>query len=168
MASSNPAFSQSPAFTQSATKAIQWSQEPSAQQLDELYARSSATPDQMDRMSYENTIVKTVLAFVVLLATAAVGWFIPALMIPAAIVGVVLALVKIFKKKHDVDIKSDVRALQKLKSEVEKAKRDLSSVLQVKVTIEGLINGIDFEETITRARFEELCADLFKKTLTPV
>jgi heat shock protein 5 len=76
--------------------------------------------------------------------------------------------VKIFKKKHDVDIKSDGRALQKLKSEVEKAKRDLSSVLQVKVTIEGLINGIDFEETITRARFEELCADLFKKTLTPV
>ena len=36
------------------------------------------------------------------------------------------------------------------------------------MTIEGLINGIDFEETITRARFEELCADLFKKTLTPV
>jgi len=76
--------------------------------------------------------------------------------------------VKVFKKKHDVDIKTDVRALQKLKSEVEKAKRDLSSVLQVKVQIEGLINGIDFDETITRARFEELCADLFKKTLTPV
>lgn len=76
--------------------------------------------------------------------------------------------VKVFKKKHSVDIKTDSRALQKLKSEVEKAKRDLSSVLQVKVTIEGLINGIDFEETVTRARFEELCADLFKKTLTPV
>merc|ERR1712038_166878 len=64
--------------------------------------------------------------------------------------------VKIFKKKHGVDIKKDVRALQKLKSEVEKAKRDLSSVIQVKVNIEGLIDGIDFEETITRARFEEL------------
>ncbi len=99
MATSNPAFSNSPAFTQSATKAIQWTQEPSAQQLDELYARSSATPEQMDRMTYENTIQKTVLAFVVLLATAAVGWFIPALMIPAAIVGFVLALVNIFKKK---------------------------------------------------------------------
>lgn len=99
MATSNPAFSNSPAFTQSATKAIQWTQEPSAQQLDELYARSSATPDQMDRMTYENTIVKTVIAFVVLLATAAVGWFIPVLMIPAAIVGFVLALVNIFKKK---------------------------------------------------------------------
>lgn len=99
MASSNPAFTNSPAFTQSATKAIQWTQEPNAQQLDELYARSSATPDQMDRMTYENTIVKTVIAFVVLIAGAAVGWFIPALMIPAAIVGFVLALVNIFKKK---------------------------------------------------------------------
>jgi heat shock protein 5 len=77
-------------------------------------------------------------------------------------------LVRQFKKKHDVDIKKDARALKKLMVEVEKAKRDLSSVLQVKIEIEGLINGIDFEETVTRARFEELCADLFKKTLTPV
>ena len=76
--------------------------------------------------------------------------------------------VKVFKKKNNVDIKKDPRALQKLKSEVEKAKRDLSSVIQVKVTIEGLIDGIDFEETLTRARLEELCNDLFKKTLTPV
>jgi endoplasmic reticulum chaperone BiP len=73
--------------------------------------------------------------------------------------------VKIFKKKHDKDIKEDMRALQKLKSEVEKAKRDLSSVHQAKVTIENLLDGIDFSETITRARFEELCSDLFKKTL---
>lgn len=77
--------------------------------------------------------------------------------------------VKIFKKKNNgIDIKKDARAFQKLKSEVEKAKRDLSSVHQVKVTIEGLIDGIDLSETITRARFEELCADLFKKTLDPV
>jgi len=55
-----------------------------------------------------------------------------------------------------------------LKSEVEKAKRDLSSVHQTKITIEDLVDGIDFSETITRARFEELCNDLFKKTLTPV
>jgi len=75
---------------------------------------------------------------------------------------------KIIKKKHNVDIKQDMRALQKLKSEVEKAKRDLSSVLQVKVTIEGLVDGVDFEETLTRARFEELCSDLFKKTIQPV
>lgn len=99
MATSNPAFSNSPAFSQSATKAVQWTQEPNAQQLDELYARSSATPDQMDRMTYENTIVKTVIAFAVLLVGSAIGWFVPALMIPAAIVGFVLALVNIFKKK---------------------------------------------------------------------
>jgi len=76
--------------------------------------------------------------------------------------------VKVFKKKHNVDIKKDGRALQKLKQEVEKAKRDLSAVIQVKISIEGLIDGIDFEETLTRARFEELCADLFKKTIAPV
>jgi molecular chaperone DnaK (HSP70) len=76
---------------------------------------------------------------------------------------------KIFKKKNaGVDIKKDPRAFQKLKHEVEKAKRDLSSVHQVKVTIEGIMEGIDFSETITRARFEELCNDLFKKTLKPV
>jgi heat shock protein 5 len=77
--------------------------------------------------------------------------------------------VKIFKKKNSgVDIKKDPRALSKLKQEVEKAKRDLSSIHQVKISIEGLIDGIDFSETITRARFEELCSDLFKKTLQPV
>ena len=76
---------------------------------------------------------------------------------------------KIFKKKNGgSDIKKDPRALAKLKQEVEKAKRDLSSIHQVKITIEGLIDGVDFSESITRARFEELCADLFKKTLKPV
>jgi len=76
--------------------------------------------------------------------------------------------VKIFKKKHDIDIKKEPRAFQKLKHEVEKAKRDLSSVHQVKITIEGIMEGIDFSETITRAKFEELCSALFKKTMKPV
>jgi len=76
--------------------------------------------------------------------------------------------VKAFKKKHSVDVKTDARALQKLKSEVEKAKRDLSTVQQVKISIESLIDGIDFEENLTRAKFEELCNDLFKNTLKPV
>ena len=76
--------------------------------------------------------------------------------------------VKSFKKKNNVDIKTEPRALQKLKSEVEKAKRDLSTVQQVKISIESLIDGIDFEETLTRAKFEELCNDLFKNTLKPV
>ena len=73
-----------------------------------------------------------------------------------------------FKKKESKDITKDKRALQKLKAEVEKAKRDLSTVQQVKIYIEGLIDGIDFEETLTRAKFEELCQDLFKSTLKPV
>ena len=76
--------------------------------------------------------------------------------------------VKVFKKKNNKDIKEDPRSMQKLKGEVEKAKRDLSSVHQTKITIENLIDGLDFSETITRARFEELCNDLFKKTLQPV
>jgi heat shock protein 5 len=76
--------------------------------------------------------------------------------------------VKVFKKKNNKDIKEDPRAMQLLKGEVEKAKRDLSSVHQTKITIDNLIDGMDFSETITRARFEELCNDLFKKTLQPV
>jgi uncharacterized YccA/Bax inhibitor family protein len=71
----------------------------SASELDEMYSRPSATPVETDRMSYEDTIVKTVIAFAVLLATAVVGWFVPLLMIPGAIAGFVLALVNIFKKK---------------------------------------------------------------------
>merc|ERR1712157_277126 len=67
-----------------------------------------------------------------------------------------------------VDIKQDARALTKLKVEVEKAKRDLSTVQQVKIYIEGLADGIDFDETLTRAKFESLCADIFKRTIEPV
>jgi Predicted membrane protein len=103
MASSNPAFSNSPAFTTSATKAAQLARsappELTAQQLTELYSRPSATPAETDRMSYEDTIVKIVVSFGILLIGAAVGWFIPALLLPALIVGFVLALVNIFKKK---------------------------------------------------------------------
>ena len=76
--------------------------------------------------------------------------------------------VKVFKKKTGKDLSSDSRALQKLKGEVEKAKRDLSSVHQTKIDIENLFEGEDFSETITRARFEELCSDLFKKTIKPI
>ena len=99
MATSNPAFSNSPAFTQNATKAIQFSQTPSAEQLDELYGRPAATAEQTDRMTYENTIQKIVGSFAVLLVAAAVGWFGPLLAIPAAIAGFVVSLVLIFKKK---------------------------------------------------------------------
>jgi len=75
---------------------------------------------------------------------------------------------RLFKKKHGKDISSNARSLQKLKSEVERAKRALSSQHQVKVEIEGLFEGIDFSETLSRAKFEELNMDLFRKTIGPV
>uniref|UniRef100_X5CQI5 70-kD heat shock protein n=1 Tax=Tisochrysis lutea TaxID=1321669 RepID=X5CQI5_9EUKA len=77
-------------------------------------------------------------------------------------------MLKVFKRKHGSDPSKDKRAIQKLRREVERAKRSLSSQHQVRVEIEGLYEGQDFSETLTRARFEELCIDLFKKTLTPV
>jgi len=75
---------------------------------------------------------------------------------------------KVIKKKSGVDLSKDLRALSKLRREVEKAKRALSSNQQTKVVIESFINGEDFSETLTRARFEELNADLFKRTLKPL
>jgi len=75
---------------------------------------------------------------------------------------------KQIKKKTNVDVSGDKRAVQKLKREVEKAKRALSSTHEVKIEIESLYEGIDFSEVLTRARFEELNADLFKKTMGPV
>jgi len=76
--------------------------------------------------------------------------------------------IKGFQKKTGKDIKKDKRAMQKLRRECEKAKRALSSTHQAKVEIEALVDGEDFSETLTRAKFEELCADLFKNTLGPV
>ena len=76
--------------------------------------------------------------------------------------------IKLIKRKYDKDVKKDARALQKLRREAERAKRALSSQHQVRVEIESLIDGIDLSEPLTRARFEELNSDLFKKTLSPV
>ncbi len=70
-----------------------------AAQLTDLYSVPSATPSDTDRMTYEDTMVKIVVSFVILLVGAAIGWFVPVLALPAAIVGFVLALVNIFKKK---------------------------------------------------------------------
>jgi len=81
---------------------------------------------------------------------------------------VVQYLIKTFKKKHKKDITNNLRALAKLRREVEKAKRSLSSQHQVKIEIDNFAEGIDFSETLTRARFEELNSDLFRKTLKPV
>merc|ERR1711966_548710 len=76
--------------------------------------------------------------------------------------------IKIFNKKHNVDMSKDSRSLQKLRREVEKTKRALSSTHQARIEIEALFDGKDMSETLTRARFEEINNDLFKNTLGPV
>ena len=76
--------------------------------------------------------------------------------------------IKLIKKKTGKNIRSDERAVQKLRREVEKAKRALSASHQTRLEIESLVDGEDFSETLTRAKFEELNADLFKNTLKPV
>ena len=75
---------------------------------------------------------------------------------------------RIWKSKHGVDITSNKAAVAKLKLEIEKAKRELSTVPDVTISIEDFWDGKNFEEKLTRAKFEELCVDLFKKTLGPV
>jgi len=75
---------------------------------------------------------------------------------------------KIFKKKHKVSLTTDNRAMQKLRRESERVKRALSTQPQARAEIEALHAGIDFSETLTRARFEELNSELFKRTLGPV
>nr|QNF22889.1 putative heat shock protein isoform 4 [Lycosa tarantula] len=76
--------------------------------------------------------------------------------------------IKLYKKKKGKDIRSDNRAVQKLRREVEKAKRALSSNHQVRIEIESFYEGDDFSETLTRAKFEELNMDLFRSTMKPV
>jgi heat shock protein 5 len=75
---------------------------------------------------------------------------------------------KKYNKENDVDITKDAKSMGKLKREVEKAKRTLSSQKTTKIEIESFHKGNDFSETLTRAKFEELNNDLFKKTLKPV
>ncbi|KAJ3753171.1 heat shock protein 70 family [Lentinula raphanica] len=77
-------------------------------------------------------------------------------------------LIKSYKKKTGTDVSKNLRALGKLKREVEKAKRTLSSQQSTRIEIESFENGNDYSETLTRATFEELNMDLFKKTMRPV
>ena len=76
--------------------------------------------------------------------------------------------IKLYKKKKGKDIRKDNRAVQKLRREVEKAKRALSSSHQVRIEIESFYDGEDFSESLTRAKFEELNMDLFRSTMKPV
>ncbi|KAH7547508.1 heat shock 70 kDa protein [Ziziphus jujuba] len=73
-----------------------------------------------------------------------------------------------FKRKHKKDIGGNARALRRLRTACERAKRTLSSTTQTTIEIDSLYEGIDFYATITRARFEELNMDLFRKCMEPV
>uniref|UniRef100_A0A7N0V4A8 Heat shock protein 70 n=1 Tax=Kalanchoe fedtschenkoi TaxID=63787 RepID=A0A7N0V4A8_KALFE len=73
-----------------------------------------------------------------------------------------------FKRKHKKDISGNARALRRLRTACERAKRTLSSTTQTTIEIDSLYEGIDFYATITRARFEELNMDLFRKCMEPV
>eukprot|EP00122_Pirum_gemmata_P015336 Pgem_evm1s14332 len=75
---------------------------------------------------------------------------------------------KMFQQKHKLDMTKNARSLRRLRTACERAKRTLSSSAQAKIEIDSLFEGIDFYETITRSRFEQLCNDLFRGTLDPV
>ena len=72
------------------------------------------------------------------------------------------------KRKHKTDVTDNVRAMRRLRTACERAKRTLSTTAQTSIEIDSLQNGVDFFSSITRARFEELCQDLFRDTLKPV
>lgn len=73
-----------------------------------------------------------------------------------------------FKRKHRRDLSKNARAVRRLRTACERAKRTLSSSAEASIEIDALHEGIDFYTKITRARFEELCIDLFRSTLGPV
>lgn len=76
--------------------------------------------------------------------------------------------VKEFKKKHNIDITGNARAIRRLRTACERAKRTLSSSAQAAIEIDALSEGTDLYTNITRPKFEELCMDLFRKCLDPV
>jgi len=73
-----------------------------------------------------------------------------------------------FKRKHKKDLTGNPRAMRRLRTACERAKRNLSSSANASIEIDSLFEGVDFYSSITRARFEDLCADLFRGTLEPV
>jgi L1 cell adhesion molecule like protein len=73
-----------------------------------------------------------------------------------------------FKRKNKKDLAGNPRAMRRLRTACERAKRTLSSAAQTSIEIDSLYEGIDFYTSLTRARFEELCQDLFRGTLEPV
>ena len=73
-----------------------------------------------------------------------------------------------FKRKHKKDLSENKRAMRRLRTACENLKKTLSASTQATLEVDSLFEGIDFTSTITRARFEELCGDLFRKTFEPV
>eukprot|EP00745_Piridium_sociabile_P040239 TRINITY_DN7681_c0_g1_i1.p1 TRINITY_DN7681_c0_g1~~TRINITY_DN7681_c0_g1_i1.p1 ORF type:complete len:539 (-),score=119.47 TRINITY_DN7681_c0_g1_i1:231-1787(-) len=72
------------------------------------------------------------------------------------------------KKSKNKDLSSNSRAVRRLRTQCERAKRTLSSSTQATIEIDSLFEGIDYSMSISRARFEELCMDFFRNTLAPV
>lgn len=81
---------------------------------------------------------------------------------------VVSHLAEEFKRKYRKDLTKNSRALRRLRTAAERAKRTLSSSTEASIEIDALFEGIDFYTKLSRARFEELCSDLFRSTLQPV
>ena len=73
-----------------------------------------------------------------------------------------------FKRKHKLDIGNNQRAVRRLRTACERAKRTLSTSASATIEVDALFEGIDFNSTLTRARFEELCSDLFRGCIDPV
>ena len=73
-----------------------------------------------------------------------------------------------FKRKHKLDIAQNHRAVRRLRTACERAKRTLSTTASATIEVDALFDGIDFNSTLTRARFEELCSDLFRGCIDPV
>ena len=73
-----------------------------------------------------------------------------------------------FKRKYKKDLRSNPRALRRLRTACERAKRTLSASTEANIEVDSLHEGIDFYSRMTRARFEDLCGDLFRGTLEPV
>lgn len=73
-----------------------------------------------------------------------------------------------FKRKNKIDISSNKRALRRLKTACERAKRTLSSTTQANIEIDSLSDGIDLYTSMNRAKFEELNSDIFRRTIEPV
>ncbi|XP_071794002.1 heat shock 70 kDa protein IV-like [Asterias amurensis] len=73
-----------------------------------------------------------------------------------------------FKRKHKKDVTNNPRSMRRLRTAAERAKRTLSSSTTANIEVDSLIDGIDFYTSVSRARFEELCSSLFRKSLGPV